>query len=180
MHNDICKLLGLLFHSLKHNKFNCTTKPVQVRLLQQMFEISSFSFKQAVSLFRHSSTASSAILCDSPFHVSCVAASDRSRLELWRLMNTILHNTSYSTTGLRSGLFGGHIWLPNSPDLNPVYIWSNEFRSFTLKELDRLMRWSTVLLEYVSVTSNGTNGWQHLLLQYDVAIITATNLSARI
>ena len=30
----------------------------------------------------------------------------------------------------------------------------------------------TVLLEYVFITSNGTNGWQHLLHQYD-AIITA-------
>jgi len=38
----------------------------------------------------------------------------------------------------------------------------------------------TVLLEYVIVTNNGTNGWQHLLHQYDIAIITAINLSARI
>jgi len=37
----------------------------------------------------------------------------------------------------------------------------------------------TVLLEYVSITINGTNGWQHLLHQYD-AIITAINLSAGI
>ena len=37
-----------------------------------------------------------------------------------------------------------------------------------------------VLLEYVSVTSNGTNGWQHLLFQHNVAIITAISLSARI
>jgi len=42
------------------------------------------------------------------------------------------------------------------------------------------MHWCTVLLEYVSVTSNGTNGWQHLLHQYNVAIIIATNVSARI
>ena len=52
-----------------------------------------------------------------------------------------------------------------------------------MKELDcltRMMRWCTVLLEYVSVTSNGTNGWQHLLHQYDVAIITAINLNVRI
>ena len=52
-----------------------------------------------------------------------------------------------------------------------------------LKELDRLTRtmsWCTVLLEYVSVASNGTNGWQHLLHQYGIAIITAINLSARI
>jgi len=42
------------------------------------------------------------------------------------------------------------------------------------------MRWCTVLLEYVSVTSNGTNGWQHLLHQYEVAVITAINLSAKI
>ena len=31
----------------------------------------------------------------------------------------------------------------------------------------RMMGWCTVLLEYVSVTSSGTNGWQHLLRQYD-------------
>ena len=82
------------------------------------------------------------------------AASDRSRLAL---------------AGLRSGLFGGH----KSEATN---------FSFTLKELDRLtrtMRWYTVLLEYVSVTSSGTNEWQHLLHQYD-AVITAINLSARI
>jgi len=51
-----------------------------------------------------------------------------------------------------------------------------------MKELDRLMRtmrWCTVLLEYVRVTGSGTNGWQHLLHQYD-AIITAIRLSARI
>ena len=30
----------------------------------------------------------------------------------------------------------------------------------------------------VSVISNGTNGWQHLLHQYDVVIITAANLGA--
>ena len=43
-HNDTRKLrtLGLLLHSLKHNKFNCTAKRVQVRLLQKMFEMSSF------------------------------------------------------------------------------------------------------------------------------------------
>ena len=44
----------------------------------------------------------------------------------------------------------------------------------------RTMRWCIVLLEYVSVTSNGTNGWQHLLNHYDVTIITAIKLSARI
>ena len=52
-----------------------------------------------------------------------------------------------------------------------------------LKELDHLtctMRWCTVVLVYVSVASNGRNGWQHLLHQYDVVIITAINLSARI
>ena len=51
------------------------------------------------------------------------------------------------------------------------------------KELNRLtctMRRCIVLLEYVSVTSNGTNEWQHLLHQYDVAIITAISLSAMI
>ena len=36
------------------------------------------------------------------------------------------------------------------------------------------------MLEYVSVASNGTNGWQHLLHHYDVTIMTAINLSARI
>ena len=43
-----------------------------------------------------------------------------------------------------------------------------------------MMHWCIVLLEYVSVTSNGTNRWQHLMHQYDVAIITAINFSARI
>jgi len=42
------------------------------------------------------------------------------------------------------------------------------------------MHWCTVVLEYAGATSNGTNGWQHLLHQYDVAIVTAINLSARI
>ena len=42
------------------------------------------------------------------------------------------------------------------------------------------MRWCAVLQEYVSVTSNGTNGRQHLLHEYDVAIIIAINLYARI
>ena len=44
VHNDTCQLktLGVLLHSLKCNKFNCTTKRVQVQLLQQMFEMSSF------------------------------------------------------------------------------------------------------------------------------------------
>ena len=44
VHNDTCKLkiLGILLHSLKHNKFYCTTKRVQVQLLQQTFEMSSF------------------------------------------------------------------------------------------------------------------------------------------
>jgi len=46
--------------------------------------------------------------------------------------------------------------------------------------MTRTMPWCTVFLEYVSVTSNGTNGWQRLLHPYDVAIITATSLSARI
>ena len=32
----------------------------------------------------------------------------------------------------------------------------------------------------LSAISNGTIGWQHLLHQYDVAIITAINLNARI
>jgi len=73
--------------------------------------------------------------------------------------------------GLRSALFGRH--------KSGV----NEFWSFTPKELDRLtrtMRWYTVLLEYVSVASNGRNGKQYLLNQYDAAIITVINLSTRI
>ena len=52
-----------------------------------------------------------------------------------------------------------------------------------LKELNRLtrtMRWCIVVLEYVSVTGSGTNGWQHLLHQYHFAVLTAVNLSARI
>ena len=44
----------------------------------------------------------------------------------------------------------------------------------------RMMYWCTVLLEHVGVTSNGTNGRQHLLQQYDIAIITAINPSTRI
>ena len=46
VHNDTCKrkTLGLSLHSLKHNKPNCTTKRVQVHLLQKMFEMSSFFF----------------------------------------------------------------------------------------------------------------------------------------
>ena len=72
VHNDTCKLktLGLLLHSLKHNKFGCTTKRVQLQLLQQMFKMFPFSFMQAISLFSHSSTTSSTILCGRPFHVS--------------------------------------------------------------------------------------------------------------
>jgi len=39
VHNDTRRLktLSVLFHSLKRNKFNCTTKRLQVQLLQQMF-----------------------------------------------------------------------------------------------------------------------------------------------
>ena len=75
----------------------------------------------------------------------------------WRLINTVLHDTLYSIV---YGVKIRTVWRP--------WVWSNEFRSFTLKELDRLMRtirWCTVLLEYVSVISNGTNGWQHLRRQ---------------
>ena len=67
--SDTCKLkpLGLLLRSLKHNKFNCAAKLVQVQLLQQMFEMSSF--------FLHSGPKSlppfvDSIISDSPFHVS--------------------------------------------------------------------------------------------------------------
>ena len=91
----------------------------------------------------------------------------------WPLTDTILHNTLYSI-----------VYVAKIRNIWKQYIWSNEFRSFTLKELDCLWRarlcWGTVLPEYVSVTSNGTNGWQHLLHQYDVVIITAISLSARI
>jgi len=40
--------LKILLHSLKHNRFNCTTKQVQVLLLQQIFVL--FSITQALSL----------------------------------------------------------------------------------------------------------------------------------
>ena len=51
-----------------------------------------------------------------------------------------------------------------------------------INHLMRTMRQCTVLLEYVSVTNNGTNEWHHQLHEYDVAItgLIAINLSARI
>ena len=85
VHNDTCKLktLDLMLHSVKHNKFNCTTKGVQVHLLQQMFEnvflfplhrpyVSSAIRQQHHK--RYSATVRS--MCQSS------AASDRSRLDL--------------------------------------------------------------------------------------------------
>ena len=54
--------------------------------------------------------------------------------------------------------------------INSVYCVPNITRSPAVAEGPR----------HLSVTSNGTNGWQHLLHQYDVVIITAINLSARI
>jgi len=105
--------------------------------------------------------------------VPCVSQAMRQigHVSNWCLINTILLllNTSYS---IIYGVKIKTIWRS--------YVCSNEFWSFKLKEFDHLtrtMRWCTVLLEYVSVASNGTNGWQHLLHQYDLAIITAINIS---
>ena len=107
----------------------------------------SFSFPQALSLFCHSSTVSSTILRESPFHVS-VKRCFRSVTSRTGIINTILHNTSYCT-GLD-------------------YLEAHKFGTMnfgvSLKELDGLthtMRWCTVYLEYVSVTSN-TRGQSNL------------------
>ena len=98
VHNDTCKLktLGALLHSLKHNTFNCTTKRVQVQLLQQMFEVSSF--------FLHAGPKS--LL---PFVVSIINDTLRQSIPSvsqallqighvwnWSLINTILYNILYS------------------------------------------------------------------------------------
>ena len=106
--------------------------------------------------------------------VACVSQAllQISQVSNWCLINTILHNISYLIVyGLKVRIFGGH----KSGTMN--------FGVFTLKDLDRMrrtMRWCTVLLEYVSIASTGTYGWQRLRHQYDVAIITAVNLSAMI
>ena len=94
MHNDTRKL-GMLLHSLKRNKFNCTTKRVQVQLLQQIFEVS--------SLFLHVGSKSLLPFVDSIINdtlrqsVPCVcqALLQIGHVSNWRLMNTILHNTSH-------------------------------------------------------------------------------------
>jgi len=84
-------------HSLKHNKFNCTTKRVQVQLLQQVlvFEMSSF-FLQASpkSLPPFLDSIISDTLQQS---VPCViqALLQIHHISNWHLINTILHNTSY-------------------------------------------------------------------------------------
>ena len=56
----------------------------------------------------------------------------------------------------------------------------SEFHAEGARPSDAQDALTVVLAEYIIVTSNGTNGRQHLLHQYDVAIITAINLSAKI
>ena len=107
MHNDT-RTLKTLLHSLKHNKFHCTTKLVQVQLLQKMFEMSSF--------FLHASPKSLPPFLDSIINDTlrqshpCVsqAVLQIGHISNWHLINTILHNTSYSVVyGVKIGLFGG-------------------------------------------------------------------------
>ena len=107
VHNDTCQLktLGLLLHSLNHNKFNCTTKQVQVQLLQQMFEMSAFFLRVGPK-------------------------------SLLPFVDSIINDTLWQSV--------------------PCV--------------------SQMLLQIGHITSNGKNGWQHLLHQYNVAIITAINL----
>ena len=103
-------------HSLKHNKLNCTTKRVQVQLLQQMFEMSSFFLQAGLkspppfldSII--SDTLQQPILCVSHTLLQIGHISN------WRLINTILHNISYSI------VYGVKIWTILRP-----YVWSNEF-----------------------------------------------------
>jgi len=78
-------------HSLKHNKFNCTIKRVQVQLLQQMFEMS-FFFIQAgpKSLPPFLESIIGDILQQS---VPCVSQAllQIGHISNWRLINTILY-----------------------------------------------------------------------------------------
>ena len=97
MHSDTCQLktLDLLLHSLKHNKVNCTTKRVQVQLLQQVFKMSSF--------FLYTGPKSLPPFIDSVINdtlqqaVPCVrqALLQIGHVSNWRLIDTILHITSY-------------------------------------------------------------------------------------
>ena len=72
VHNDTRKLKTLQLHSRKHNQINCSAQPSQLKFsyYSKCSKCPPFTFTQALSLFRHSSTASSMILYDSPFHVS--------------------------------------------------------------------------------------------------------------
>ena len=82
-------------HSLMHSQFNCTTKRVEVQLLQQMLEMSSFFFNAGLSLFCH--FVDSIINDTLRQSVPCViqALLQIGHVLNWRLINTILHNTSY-------------------------------------------------------------------------------------
>ena len=118
VHNDTCKLKTsrLLLHSLKHNKFNRTTKQVLVQLSQQMFKISSFFLlanPKSLPPFVDS------IISDSlQQSVPCVSQAllQIGHILNWHLINTILHNTSYAIVyGVKIRAF----WRPQ--------IWSNQF-----------------------------------------------------
>ena len=110
VHDDTCKLktLRLLLHSLQY-KFNCTSKRVQVQLLQQMFKMSSF--------FLHADPKSLppfviSIINDTLWQsVPCVSQAllQIGQVSNWRLINTILHNTSYSIV---FGLKIRTVWRP--------------------------------------------------------------------
>jgi len=97
----------------KRNKFNCTTKRVQVQLLQQMFEMSSFLLNagpKSIPPFVDS------IITDTlQQSVPCISQAllQIGHVSNWCPINTILHKHPIFD-GLvdslfdRSGLFGGH------------------------------------------------------------------------
>ena len=93
VHNHTCKLktLGILLY---FNTASLTAQPSEFKVsyCSKCSKCPSFSFTQASSLFRHSSSASSAILCDSPFHVSVKPLLQIGHVSKWHLINTILHN----------------------------------------------------------------------------------------
>ena len=97
VHNDTCKLktLGLLLHSL--NTTRLTAQPIEFKLsyYSKCLKCLPFSLTQALSLLCHSLTASSITLRQS---VPCVSQAllKIGHVSNWRLINTILHNTSYS------------------------------------------------------------------------------------
>jgi len=126
-----------------------------------------FSFMQAAIPRQHHQRYSGTVR--SMYQSS--TASDRSHLELTSdIINTILHNAWYLIVyGLRSGLFGGC-------KSGAVNFGASRWRNSTDAH-DALVH---CLAQMCKLHQQWRSGWQHLLHQYEIAIITAITLSVRI